>query len=108
MPKADLVCADGTRTSIEVSPAFSILVAAQRAGAALRHDCGGKALCGTCRVRVLSGTLSPVAERERLRLGVVGAGPGVRLACQARAGTDLSLEAVLPLTEPGNQQKEGL
>jgi ferredoxin len=101
MAKAELLCADGKRATLDVSPAFSILVAAQRAGAALRHDCGGKALCGTCRVRVLSGKLSPVTERERLRLDAVGAGPGVRLACQARAGTDLGLEAVLPMTEPG-------
>jgi adenylate cyclase len=100
MPHADLLCADGSRATIEVSPAFSILIAAQRAGAALRHDCGGKALCGTCRVRVISGTLSPVLERERLRLDAVGAGPGVRLACQARPGSNLSLEAVLPLSGP--------
>ncbi len=100
MPHADLLCADGSRTTIEVSPAFSILIAAQRAGAALRHDCGGKALCGTCRVRVISGTLSPVLERERVRLDAVEAGPGVRLACQARPGSNLSLEAVLPLSGP--------
>lgn len=101
MAKAELLCADGKRTSLDVSPAFSILVAAQRAGAALRHDCGGKAQCGTCRVRVISGKLSPVTERERLRLDAVGAGPGVRLACQARAGTDLSLEAILSLAGTG-------
>jgi ferredoxin len=101
MAKAELLCADGKRTTLDVSPAFSILVAAQRAGAALRHDCGGKALCGTCRVRVLSGKLSPITERERLRLDAVGAGPGVRLACQARAGTDLSLDAILNLEGTG-------
>jgi adenylate cyclase len=107
MAKAELLCADGTRASIDISPAFSILVAAQRAGAALRHDCGGKALCGTCRVRVISGRLSPVMERERRRLDAVGAGPGVRLACQARPGSDVSLEAVLPLAgqvQPGQQE----
>ena len=99
MARARLVCGDGTETSFEVSPAFSILVAAQRAGAPLRHDCGGKALCGTCRVRVVSGILSPAGNREQERLAAVGAGPGVRLACQARPGSDLSLEAVLPLKE---------
>lgn len=106
MAKAELLCADGTRTSIDVSPAFSVLVAAQRAGAALRHDCGGKALCGTCRVRVLSGKLSPITERERHRLDVVGAGPGVRLACQARPGSDLSLEAVLPLADAAQPSRQ--
>jgi ferredoxin len=81
----------------DVSPVLSILVSAQRAGLPLRHDCGGKALCGTCRVRVISGATSPMAERERLRLEAVGAGHDQRLACQTMAGSDLDLQAVLPL-----------
>lgn len=83
----------------QTSPAFSLLVSLQRAGAPLRHDCGGKALCGTCRVRVLSGAegLSPMGERERLRLEAVGAplDGSVRLACQARASRDAEIEALL-------------
>jgi len=81
----------------ETSLALSILVSAQRAGVPLRHDCGGKAQCGTCRVHVVSGTTSPMADRERIRLQAVQAGAGERLACQTRAGTDLELVAVLPL-----------
>lgn len=107
MATADLLCADGTRSRFEVSPAFSILVAAQRAGAPLRHDCGGKALCGTCRVRVLTGTVSPAGERERIRLAAVDAKPGERLACQARPGSNLSLEAVLPLSNQPPLGKHG-
>jgi len=100
MPSAELQYTDGSKSTFAVSPAFSVLVAAQRAGAPLRHDCGGKALCGTCRVRVVSGNLSPIGDRERARLEAVGAEPGVRLACQARPGSDLALEAVLPLKKP--------
>jgi adenylate cyclase len=98
MATADMLCADASRKRFEVSPAFSILVAAQRAGAPLRHDCGGKALCGTCRVRVLHGAVSPKGERERIRLAAVGAATGERLACQTRPGSDISLEAVLPIS----------
>lgn len=94
---ASIQYTDRPQARFEVSPAYSILVSAQRAGLPLRHDCGGKALCGTCRVRVISGTTSPMTERERLRLEAVGAGPGERLACQTRAGSDLELQAVLPL-----------
>lgn len=86
--------------SFQASPAVSVLVAAQREGAPLRHDCGGKALCGTCRVRVVSGKASPADGRERERLSAVGAGPGMRLACQLRAGTDMVLEAELPPEPP--------
>jgi adenylate cyclase len=100
MFKAELACADGSKRTFDVSPVMSILVSAQRAEAPLRHDCGGKALCGTCRVRVISGSLSPEGARETGRLEAVGAGPGVRLACQARPGSDLVLEAVLPLKNP--------
>jgi len=85
--------------SFEASSAVSILVAAQRAGVPLRHDCGGKAVCGTCRILVSEGRLSPLGERERQRLAALGAPPGVRLACQARAGSDVEATALVGLRE---------
>ncbi|PKL09638.1 MAG: (2Fe-2S)-binding protein [Spirochaetae bacterium HGW-Spirochaetae-7] len=97
MARAKLAWADRPAAEFETSPAMSILVSVQRAGLPLRHDCGGKAQCGTCRVRLVSGRLSPMGERERLRLAAVSAGDGVRLACQARPGSDVELEAVMPL-----------
>jgi len=101
MARATMSYADRPQAAFDVSPALSILVSAQRTGLPLRHDCGGKALCGTCRVRVISGTTSPMTERERLRLEAVGAGQDQRLACQTRAGSDLDLQAVLPLDRSG-------
>jgi len=106
MSRIHLSAPDRPAADFEASPVYSILVAAQRSGVPLRHDCGGKAQCGTCRVKVLSGRLSPMEERERIRLEAVGALPGptaegdglvYRLACQSRPGSDLELEAVLPL-----------
>lgn len=97
MARARLSYADRPASEFETSLAMSILVSAGRAGVPLRHDCGGKAQCGTCRVRVISGVTSPMADRERVRLQAVRAGKDERLACQARAGSDLVLEAVLPL-----------
>jgi adenylate cyclase len=84
--------------SVECGPAISLLTAMLREGVAVRHDCGGKALCGTCRVRVLEGGagLSPVLPREAARLAAVGAGTGMRLACQAHASRDLRIEVALP------------
>lgn len=104
MARARLSYADRDDAVFEASPVVSLLVSAQRAGAPLRHDCGGKALCGTCRVRVLSGAVSPMLERERARLEAVGAGAGERLACQARAGSDVELTAVLPLSKNAEEK----
>jgi len=72
MSRARLSYSDREDAAFEASPVVSLLVSAQRAGTPLRHDCGGKALCGTCRVRVLSGAVSPMLERERARLEAVG------------------------------------
>jgi len=96
MPRIILHAPGRLDSGFNASPVDSVLVSAQRAGAVLRHDCGGKALCGTCRVRVLSGKGSPAGSRELLRLEAVGAGPGTRLACQLHPGTDMELEALLP------------
>jgi ferredoxin len=85
---------DGVPREAETSPVFSLLNALTREGVRIRHDCGGKALCGTCRVRVVSGAsgLSPVGERERARLDAVGAAPDERLACQSHAVRDVEIE----------------
>jgi ferredoxin len=99
MPSLRIEDADGLTHELAASPAYSLLIALQRAGIGHRHDCGGKALCGTCRVRVVSGRLSPMGERERQRLAAVGESldGSVRLACQARPGGALVLKAVLGL-----------
>lgn len=104
MATVKLSYADRQSVEFETSLAMSILVSAQRAGIPLRHDCGGKAQCGTCRVRVISGRTSPMTDREHIRLQAVQAGMGERLACQTRAGSDLELVAVLPLKVSGNPE----
>ncbi len=84
----------GKEISVESSAVLSLLNALVRGGARIRHDCGGKALCGTCRVRVIEarrGALSPIGERERARLDAVGAAADERLACQAYAVRDVTV-----------------
>lgn len=82
--------------SVSTTPATSILNALVREGVPIRHDCGGKALCGTCRVKVAGSgrALNPVGPRERERLEAVGAAEGERLACQAYAFRDVEVEIV--------------
>lgn len=83
-----------TVAEIEVSPAFSLLNAMTKEGVVIRHDCGGKAICGTCRIRVASGTagVSPMREKERVRLTAVGADADERLACQTYCARDADIE----------------
>jgi ferredoxin len=67
-----------------------------------RHlNCGGKSLCGDCRVHVLAGmeNLSPKRLLERFRIGVswfkLGHEHEVRLACQTHVLGDVEV-----LTQP--------
>jgi uncharacterized 2Fe-2S/4Fe-4S cluster protein (DUF4445 family) len=53
--------------------------------------CGGAAACGGCRIRVLAGTLTPtVVDRQSLTARELA--EGWRLACKARAESDVVLE----------------
>jgi adenylate cyclase len=63
------------------------------------HVCSGRGRCGTCRVRVESGSgqLSTIEEAERKTLERVGAAPDDRLACQARVlGQGVVVTRLLP------------
>ncbi len=66
-----------------------------QAGLALESECGGRATCGTCRVRFLSGAPPPGAE-DRLLLGEKAVAEGWRLACQTTVTDDcrIALPAV--------------
>lgn len=81
---------------LELRPAFSILNQLSMAGVAIPHDCGGKAQCGTCRIKVVSGAESLLPAKpqgaEAVRLAAIGAGPQERLACQIRTVRDLEVE----------------
>lgn len=57
----------------------------------VEFPCGGRGRCRGCRVRVLAGELPVTPEDQRL-LGPERLAQGWRLACQARAEGDLTLE----------------
>ncbi|MET1123766.1 MAG: ASKHA domain-containing protein [Archaeoglobaceae archaeon] len=70
---------------IETSPNF-ILEMAREANVALRSDCGGKGVCGKCRVVIVDarGEISDVNDVERKHLTQEEISRGYRLACQAK------------------------
>ena len=61
-----------------------------------RADCGGRGVCGTCRVRVESGPPPPPTARERARLPAAGLARGLRLACQLRPAADIAISVDAP------------
>lgn len=77
-----LVYADGSTVTFNITLQNSLLVAAMRNTAYIRHDCGGKAQCGTCRVKVLAGKAAPKGVREASLLEKINADSDERLACQ--------------------------
>jgi ferredoxin, 2Fe-2S len=90
MPKVTFIPAG---QSFAVAAGTTILVSAVQNGLQLRHDCT-EAICGTDRVKILSGKdqLSAKNENEELTLEMMNAGPDERLACVARIVGDVTVE----------------
>ena len=90
MPKVTFMPAG---RSFEVSTGTTVLVSAIQNGLRLRHDCT-EAICGTDRVKILSGKeqLSEKTENEELTLEMMNAGPDERLGCVARILGDVTVE----------------
>jgi adenylate cyclase len=82
--------------TVRVPRGWSVLEASRSFHVPHASMCGGRARCSTCRVRVTAGEDDcPTAEpQERATLDRIGAPPDVRLACQLRPETDIS---VIPL-----------
>lgn len=80
----------GRRVSIGSNE--TLLSAAQQAGIALTAVCGGVGVCGACKVRLVSGDLSPLTETEKSALPQDTLDEGWRLACQTLPRSDLKIE----------------
>ena len=62
---------------------LTLLDAARRAGIPLRADCGGKGVCGKCRVQILSGVpVNVPTESEKKHISAGELENGFRLACE--------------------------
>jgi len=85
---------------VRVPKGLSILEASLRYRIPHASVCGGRARCSTCRVRVVSdrAALPPPSGREAFVLDRIGvsANPSIRLACQLRPQSDVSVIPLLP------------
>ncbi|MDG4474641.1 2Fe-2S iron-sulfur cluster-binding protein [Thiovibrio frasassiensis] len=91
MPEISIV---NRGVSVSVNPAFSLLNNYRMQNIPIQTLCGGKAMCGRCRFRVIAGAahLSPVKPAEIARLGESLIAAGWRLSCQSHALRDVSIE----------------
>ncbi len=86
----------------EVEAGKKLVLAIEDAGIDILHRCGGNARCTTCRVQILSGDVSPMEELERERLArEESLGPDIRLSCQIRVESDLSIRVISRAGETG-------
>ena len=83
---------------VRIPKGLSVLDASRRAGIPHASVCGGRARCTTCRVRVLLGSesLAPPSPAEARVLRPLGVDRAVRLACQLKPATDISVWPLLP------------
>ena len=88
--------ADGKTVSVPVGR--SILEAVRAAGIPHASICGGRTRCTTCRVRISLGLnrLPPPGHLESAALKRIKAQPNVRLACQTRPQSDVSITPMVP------------
>lgn len=88
----------GGEVAVDVTPGQSLFEAiAVRDRGMITALCGGCCICGTCRVRVLSGDPGPMGPDEaHLRRQLDITDPAIRLACQMRPATGLRVEIIEP------------
>jgi len=87
----------------------SLLSCARRLGVGINSICGGKGTCHSCKVQILSGTVSKPTSNELEAFSSQGLKEGWRLACQTYPHSDVKLN--LPaesMTTPQRVQVEGL
>jgi len=87
---------EGREQAISSSPAISILNLLQRNGVSIQTLCGGRAQCGRCLIRILSGAerMNKKNQREIIRLKAMAAGEDMRLACQSYTRGDIEIEII--------------
>jgi len=77
----------------EATPAASLLDLAAESGLPIRSDCGGRGVCGKC--RIVAGpaeSLSAPTETEEKNLSPQGLAAGFRLACQTKVLAEATIE----------------
>lgn len=95
--------------TVRALPGASLLETSRMNGIPHLSVCGGRARCSTCRVEVIDGAedLAPPNQAEAQTLRSINAGPNVRLACQLRPATPLTVDIILKTGDALGQTTSG-
>jgi len=77
---------------IQVDPQISLLEATRQADVELVSICGGIGICDSCQIRLVRGQLTAPSQEEQAIFSAEQLSEGYRLACQACALTDATIE----------------
>jgi ferredoxin len=99
------------KTSFQAEDGQKLVLALEDNGVDILHRCGGNARCTTCRVEILEGDAGSINEAEATILAAKGiTESNIRLSCQIRVHTDLSVKPIMTATEsgmePGNRPQD--
>ncbi len=93
----------------ECQKSESLLACARRFGVGINSICGGEGTCHSCKVQVLSGTVSKPRPNEREIFTAQELKDGWRLACQTYPADDCKIAVPADsMTTPQRVQVEGL
>jgi uncharacterized 2Fe-2S/4Fe-4S cluster protein (DUF4445 family) len=95
--------AAGLTAAVRVPADSTLLDAARLAGVEMDATCGGRGRCRSCRVKVLSGEISPATLQDTLQLGHDEVKERFRLACQTHPMSDCTATPMPPKAESGFQ-----
>jgi len=95
--------AAGPAPAVRVGADATLLDAARLAGVEMDATCGGRGRCRSCRVKVLSGEISPPTLQDTLQLGHDEVKERFRLACQTHPMSDCTATPMPPKAESGFQ-----
>ena len=77
---------------VDARPGTTLLAAAQAAGVGLASVCGGVGTCEECRLRLVTGKLTPLTLVEEAAFNIAEREAGFRLACQAEPLSDIKVD----------------
>lgn len=97
--------------SFQTEEGKKLVLALEDNGVDILHRCGGNARCITCRVEILEGDAGPIDQAEAVIRDAKGiTEPNIRLSCQIRVHSDLSVKPLMTVSdsgmEPGNRPQD--
>ena len=84
---------NGTHT-LECASGLNLMTLLVRSGYELNNACGGRGVCGKCKVRIPNTSESEFSKTEKMFLTPEEQRQGIRLACMVRVRQDLEVETL--------------